>query len=260
MRSEAWTYQRYDQLDVLHTANMANRHTTPTQNLVLSFYTAPSTSPASINNADDIEVSTTAVLKDMLMTTMDKWPKTYDGILIACYSAHPLVGQLYSMFPETLVTGIFEASILAALPLVRVKHPTLARGGWGIITTGQFWEDHLTHAVQVFAGQRAEDSKASFEGVFTTGLNASDFHGGVSPKLLREKLFNATKRLLKGAQVDCIIMGCAGMAGLEEIIRSAVKEVYGESDADYVFIIDGVRAGVGVLEQMVKNKRMFLPH
>lgn len=68
----------------------------------------------------------------------------------------------------------------------------------------------------------------------------------------------ATQALLRKGRVECVVMGCAGMAGLEDIIRSAIKEEYKSDTADRVHVIDGVRAGVGVLEQMVKNKRMFL--
>lgn len=52
-------------------------------------------------------------------------------------------------------------------------------------------------------------------------------------------------------------MGCAGMSGLEETIRGAVIEEYGQDEGSKVLVIDGVRAGVCMLEQMVRNKRMF---
>lgn len=228
-----------------------------TQSLDITTYTAPhdSGSPASINDADDIRASTHAVWDDLrARDTL----RDYDGVLVACYSAHPLVGKIATDYPNIAVTGIFEASIVAALPLLR-RTPG-GGGGWGIVTTGRFWEDHLTHAVEAFLGQRKGDDNAWFQGVFTTGLNASDFHGGVSPETLRDRLTGATRRLLKKSNVNCVIMGCAGMAGLEEIIRSAVGDEYGGKSVADVYVIDGVRAGVGVLEQMIRSRRMFLPH
>lgn len=157
------------------------------------------------------------------------------------------------------MTGIFEASVAACLPLlVNARGPT---GAWGIVTTGQFWEAHLAAAVKDFLGQATREPNANFLGVFSTGLTAGDFHGGrVTPEVIRAKLREATLALLRKGTVECVVMGCAGMAGLEEIIRSAAREEYKPDVAARVHIIDGVRAGVGVLEQMVKHKRMFLPN
>ena len=52
-------------------------------------------------------------------------------------------------------------------------------------------------------------------------------------------------------------MGCGGMAGLEDIIRSTAIEEYGKADGDLVYIIDGVKAGIMQLEQMIRSKRAF---
>lgn len=229
-------------------------------------HTAPPNSgtPSSINDDDDIQASTKAVWAYL---SKNQILEHYNGVLIACYSSHSLVDIIAAQHPDILVTGIFEASIAATLPLLRRKNGATSGGhdgggGWGIVTTGQYWESHLTSAVKEFLGQ-SEDAASNnkwFRGVFTTGLNAGDFHGpGVSPATIRDKLSDATSRLLRTGGVDCVIMGCAGMAGLEQIIREACVEEYGEDGAKSVFIVDPVRAGVGVLEGMVRNRRMFLP-
>lgn len=189
----------------------------------------------------------------------------YDGILLACYSDHPLVLALQGRLPpQVAITGIFEASVVAALPLLS---PTISQ--WGIVTTGPFWEDHLTSAVKGFLGQSRGHPNFKFNGVFSTGLTAGDLHPHdagkkegegvvITPEVVRAKMKEATLALLKTGRIDCVVMGCAGMAGLEDVIRSAIKEEYDPDSADRVHIIDGVRAGVGLLEQMVRNKRMFL--
>lgn len=234
-------------------------------------YTAPSNSgaPSSINDSTDIEASTEAVWTHLAKNNI---LEQHDGVLIACYSSHTLVDKIAAHYPDILVTGIFEASIVATLPLLRRTATDGGGGGWGIVTTGKFWEAHLTSAVQEFLGQSTDSERDQagagttttnkwFRGVFTTGLNAGDFHGpgAVPPSTIREKLSDATRRLLRTGGVDCVIMGCAGMAGLEQIIREACVEEYGEEGARRVFIVDAVRAGVGVLEGMVRNKRIFLP-
>ncbi|OTA77309.1 hypothetical protein M434DRAFT_38669 [Hypoxylon sp. CO27-5] len=210
-------------------------------------YTAPSNAPSSINDGKDLEQSTKAVVDDI----QNSYPNglDYDGVVIACYSVHPLVStmQRSRAYPKS-VTGIFEASILAALSLLGPDDT------WGIVTTGKFWEKHLAEGVKTFLG--ATDSNSRFAGVESTGLNASDFHHGVDPEVVRKKLNEATKRLLSKPGVKCIAMGCAGMAGLEEIIRSAAREEKGEEFAySELHVIDGIRAGIMQIEHIIRHQR-----
>ncbi|KAL2136987.1 hypothetical protein VTI74DRAFT_11169 [Chaetomium olivicolor] len=213
-------------------------------------YTAPS-GPASINDGDDVQRSTEVVEQHVKgLRVLEQ----YDAVLVACFSVHPLVGRLAALdgaHGKILVTGIFEASILACLSLLPPGKK------WGIVTTGAFWKDHLTQGVNVFLGTQPQSSNTKFAGVETTGLNAGDFHGGVEPTVVEAKLKEATIRLLEKGDVDCVVMGCAGMAGLEEIIRSVAIEKYGAEQGNQLLIVDGVRAGIGLLEQMVRNRRAF---
>ncbi|KAI0544402.1 hydantoin racemase [Xylaria curta] len=208
-------------------------------------YTAPPESPASINDGTDIKNSTEAVLRDF--NTANK----YDGIAIACFSVHPLVSELQSREPAAAVTGIFEASILTAISLLEDTQK------WGIVTTGKFWETHLSDGVSAFLGAKTEGGNAKFAGVQSTGLNASDFHHGVDPAVVRQKLKEATKRLLDVGGVHVVVMGCAGMAGLEQIIREAADEKFGEEFAYMdLHVIDGVRAGIMQVDHMIRNRRL----
>lgn len=209
-------------------------------------YTGPSASPPSINDGHDVQNSTEAVLDDF-----DVHAK-YSGIVIACFSVHPLVPELQKRTgPNCAVTGIFEASVLAAVSLLEPNQK------WGIVTTGKFWEDHLSNGVKEFLGANHEDKNTKFAGVESTGLNASDFHHGVDPAIVRRKLKEATRRLLAKGQVHVIVMGCAGMAGLEDIIREAASDDQGEEFAySTLHVIDGVRAGVMQVDHMIRNQRL----
>ncbi|KAK4216917.1 protein DCG1 [Rhypophila decipiens] len=221
-------------------------------------YTAPSESPASINDGDDVIASSEVVYKDL---TSSGALKQYDAVLVACFSVHPLVerlGELDGSRGKLAVTGIFEASVLASLSLITTPPlNTVPARKWGIVTTGKYWEAHLTQGVSTFLGVDPRSPNDKFAGVETTGLDAGDFHGGVDPEFIRQKLSEATKRLLSKGAVECVVMGCAGMAGLDNIIRSAAIDKYGPEQGNQVLIIDGVKAGVGLLEQMVRNRRMF---
>lgn len=175
----------------------------------------------------------------------------YDAVLVACFSVHPLVSSL-AKYHHLAVTGIFEASIATALSL----NPAPRNGEkWGIVTTGSFWEDHLSNGVKGFLGQDSKTENDKFAGVVSTGLTAGDFHT-ISPKEVGLKLKNATKKLLVSGNVSCVVMGCGGMAGLEKIIRTTAVEVYGKTGED-VYIIDGVKAGILQLEQMLRSQQAF---
>ncbi|KAK1777055.1 hydantoin racemase [Copromyces sp. CBS 386.78] len=223
----------------------------------IQYYTAPSSSPASINDGHDVQTSAAEVLKDL---QPDDLRQNQDAIIVCCFSVHPLVPKLSELLgPISIsVTGIFEAAALTSLSLLTGR-PTNKK--WGIVTTGTYWEDHLTRGVHEFLGYGAGENKNKnykFAGVQTTGLNAGDFHGEIPPEEIDAKLAEATRRLLRtSADVECVVMGCAGMAGLEQIIRRTAIEEYGEEKGRKVMVVDGVRAGVGLLVEMVKNRRMF---
>lgn len=238
----------------LHTSETPLANIRPTTDNIQSTrvctYTAPAPSPKSINDDDDLRTSAQVVVADAEEGGLFD---PYDAVLVACYSVHPLVSLLAEKEGESnllAVTGIFEASILACLALLRPGKK------WGIVTTGKFWEEHLTQGVTRFLGTTAEDANARFAGVESTGLEAGDFHGD-SPDMVQHKLGEATARLLDRGDVECIVMGCAGMAGLEDIIRSAAVDKLGAAKASELLIVDSVKAGVGVLEQAVHNKRTF---
>lgn len=199
----------------------------------------------------------------------------YDAFLVACYSAHPLVGMLKeaiteyertssrkdSTIPEyrkKYVTGIFEASVLTSLSLVSSfhlmgdanLHKAQSRDTFGIVTTGSNWRDELTRAVaeMIVNSGGGGGSTARFAGVETTGLTASELHTAPAEEVSR-RISDATERLIKSTShpVSAICMGCAGMAGMEEAVRDGCIRAYGERQGRRVRIVDGVVAGAGML-------------
>lgn len=208
--------------------------------------TASSNAPASIDDMEDIEMSTKVILTEL--PAIDFPRDGFDAILVACFSVHSLVPELSARF-DVPVTGIFEASILTALSLLKPGEQ------WGIVTTGSFWDKHLSDGVYDFLGVDA-GRNTKFAGVATSGLTAGDFHS-VSPEDVKAKLSLATKDLLKSGHVACVVLGCGGMAGLEGVIRSAATEVYGRKRADDLYIVDGVKAGIMQLHQSINGTRTF---
>lgn len=190
----------------------------------------------------------------------------YDAFLVACYSAHPLVGVLRQhiwdaqktnpAFGKKYVTGIFEASITASLSLISAfdfVHPgqlqkKQVEETFGIVTTGSAWKEELGKAVSEMLIGTGHASASRFAGVETTGLTAIQLHTTAQEEV-RQRIIDATQRLLRTASnpVGAICLGCAGMAGMEEAVREGCVQAYGEIEGYRVKIIDGVVAGAGTL-------------
>ncbi|KAH6604476.1 hydantoin racemase [Trichoderma cornu-damae] len=232
-------------------------------------YAAPEPSPASIDNDEDIQASVQAVVNDPELQSRLQ-ANAYDAVLVACYSVHPLVKQLAHSLKPVPVIGILEASILTALSLIPTVEPGVQQQQqqqqWGIVTTGAFWEAHLCNGVAAFLGQPQPltsptpspgiGGDSRFAGVFSTGLNAGDFHT-TSQDQISMRLREATKRLLSSGNVNCVVMGCGGMGGLQDMIRTVVIQEYGQDRAKDVCIVDGVQAGVLQLQQAALSRRFF---
>lgn len=143
---------------------------------------------------------------------------------------------------RTLVAGIFEASIATCLQLT-----TPPTEKFGIVSTGKQWEDILRDAVvDLLGGGSGGGVSLRYAGTETTGLNADQLHA--VPKTELDGLMReATQRVLKaGAKTVCL--GCAGMAGLDEVVRAACVEMLGEDEGGRIRIVDGVVSGIIFLE------------
>lgn len=189
----------------------------------------------SINNAEDCKKSAAATLPQLLLCL----PK-YDGFLICCYSDHPLVRILKTMTKKPVI-GILEGSVSAALLLLPSEDST-----FGIISTGEIWETLLKDAVNKYLGATGS---SKFAGVKTCGLSAIELHDTHYDEV-RLRIKEATRKLLRSGPVEVIILGCAGMAGMNEAIREACVEVYG-NPGNLIRIVDGVKVGYGILTGLV---------
>lgn len=227
--------------------------------LSLDYFTAPSAAPPSIDD-EATSATSTSVTFSALLPLLALNPHTphnpaldgpYSAYLVACFSPHPLT-RLLRDYTGAPVLNIFEASLLHARALGLP---------FGIVTTGQYWEGALTHgAREFFAGGAVSgtDNQADepfpsrgvlqgFVGVRSTGLSAFELHS-TSKEMVSWRIVEASAHLVRnGARI--IIMGCAGMAGMEEAVRTGAM-----NEGKEVHIIDGVRAGVVLLEGLVKTK------
>jgi Asp/Glu/hydantoin racemase len=101
-------------------------------------------------------------------------------------------------------------------------------------------------------GTGAQSSKR-FAGVETTGLTATGLHDAPADEV-RTRMKDAVKRLVKRGNVGAVCLGCAGMAGMDEMVREACVEELGQVEGGRVRIVDGVVAGVAWLQGAVRTK------
>ena len=220
--------------------------------LKLTYYTAPSTSPPSINDAATSALSTSETLPDLtrfleISTKKDSRDDlqgpSFSAYLVACYSDHPLTAALREKV-DAPVLNIFQASILQARLLSRP---------FGIVTTGNYWVPIFEKATpKILLGARDAEPAIKIEdfvGVRSTGLTAVELHSTAQEEVHR-RISRATADLA-GNGAEVILMGCAGMSGMEEAVRAGAN-----SCGKKVIVVDGVRAGVVLLEGLVRAQNL----
>jgi Asp/Glu/hydantoin racemase len=174
--------------------------------------------PPAIENQTQSVISAALLLPLILSHIADS---PVDGILVCCFSDHPLVPILRENV-DVPVLGIFHASLQAASMLDRK---------FGIVTTAMAWQPILTASVQ------AAGAHGSSAGVIATGLGVLELESRPQDEVLR-RIEECTSTLIeRGA--SCIVLGCAGMAPLEKLLNDILP--------NEIKIIDGVRYGIHFL-------------
>jgi len=187
-------------------------------------FTAPQPSPSAIEGHFDAVLSAATclrVLKPIL--------SSYDAILVACFSAHPLINALREE-ANVPVIGIMEASLYAARML---------GGRLGVVATGQ--RSVFMHQ-DAIRGYGFEGFSVGAEG---TGLGVLDLERMERTGVENAMAAAAVRLVDRGA--DCVCLGCAGMTGMKD---SCEKALEGRG----ALVLDGVGVGVQFLVGLVRER------
>jgi Asp/Glu/hydantoin racemase len=200
----------------------------------LSFFTAPPDGPPSIDDVATSVLSAAASfrgLTDPEKKLLDK----HDAFLVSCFSDHPLIHMLREVTSKP-VTGIFEAAIAHALTSTKT---------FGVLTTLPSALDLVGGGVRNFMGAHKSDR---YVGAVVSGLGVVELQEGDRDHVVGRIKVKSVELVRLGAK--SILLGCAGMAGMEEVVKQGVrKEGLGE-----VRVIDGAKAGVEMLASLVRGK------
>ncbi|TFK47607.1 hypothetical protein OE88DRAFT_1714467 [Heliocybe sulcata] len=195
----------------------------------VTYFTGPSDAPPSINDEHTSQQSEQACLR--LLEDSSSFSK-FDGFLVCCFSDHPLTYSLRKLYNKP-VLNIFHASLIQGL---------LLGSRIGIITTGPDWIEPLTKgAVDFFGGN------GRFVGVEATGLGVVELKTDGEGQVEEQVRKSASEMANKGAAV--IVLGCAGMAGMERMVKSAVQS----AGLPPVEVVDGAKAGIELLSGLARK-------
>lgn len=179
-----------------------------------------SSGPASIESVFDEVLSSQGTLEVAL-----KELGNVDGIVIACYSDHPVIAALREV-ADIPVLGIAEASMFMACLLGKK---------FSVITTNVEWEPLLWDAVHHYGlSERCASIRST--GLPVLALEIADSHQIIT------KIKEAAKNAIETDGAEVICLGCAGMSGMDKQLEEELK----------VPVLDGVVCALKLLEGMVE--------
>ena len=180
----------------------------------------PSNGPESIEGRFD-EIISAYWTVDCVMQQVER----YNGVLVACFGPHPATEGIREA-TDVPAMGIMEAAILYALPL---------GARFSIVTTSPRWQPLLEEGVHLLG---VDDRCAS---VRSTGLAVLDLER-LPREQVCQQLADTAVLAVEQDHAEVIVLGCAGMAGLEAAVAGATA----------VPVVDAVWAGVIMLGALAR--------
>lgn len=161
-----------------------------------------------------------AVSEKYLLDKFEKWKEKYDGFIIACHS--DIGVDILRELTKKPVIGIGEASMLFALPLgYKFSILSLKR-------------KKIPQKEDLVKKYGLENKCTSIR---ATGLGVV-----ANYKEKREKLIQEGIKAVKEDGAEVLILGCAGMAGIDKEIEKIVG----------VPVIDGVVSALLIMESLIR--------
>ncbi|EXJ69945.1 uncharacterized protein A1O5_07018 [Cladophialophora psammophila CBS 110553] len=202
------------------------------QGVEVTGYTAPYPAPTAIESTTDAIMSTEAVLRDLAKhaASNGETVQNYDGMIVACFSKHPLIDALRESYDVPIV-GIMEASVYVARML---------GGRFGIVATAQRSKIKQDDDIAAYGLSHF------YVGSEATHLSVLELDSRPKEEVAKRVAHCARALVIKGA--DTILLGCAGMT---DMVRAAKDAVRDEDGRRTVNVIDSVEAGVMMMNSLI---------
>ncbi|PPJ55953.1 hypothetical protein CBER1_03598 [Cercospora berteroae] len=201
------------------------RPTLPPDVSVTSFTGPSNHAPTAIEGQVDAILSSAACFRALIAPP--DLIATHDAILVACYSAHPLINMLREEF-DLPVTGIMESSLLVSRTL---------GSRFGIVaTSGRSATAHWSNVAHYHMTPYCA-------GIESCNLGVLDLERLPREEVMKILQSVSRKLISQGAEVLCL--GCAGMTEMKLALEEVVSQ-------EGVQVVDGVVAGVQHLIGIVR--------
>lgn len=177
-------------------------------------------------------MSTEAVLRDLAKhaATNGETVQNFDGMIIACFSKHPLIDALRESYDVPII-GIMEASMYVARML---------GGRFGIVATGARSKILQDDQVATYGLSHY------YVGSEATHLGVLELDSRPKEEVAKRVMHAARSLAVKGA--DTIVLGCAGMVDMTRAAKDAVRD---EDGRRTINVIDPVEAGLVMISSLV---------
>ena len=220
--------------DVVTAALASNLSPQTPPGCTLHFVTGPSSAPASIQDVSESVISAAETFRLLVDGSPggDLSQHAATAFLIACFSDHPLVGMVRCKTRKPVI-HLLEAAVIHSLSVGEK---------FGVLTTGRSVVGDVEAGVRKVLGGNSD----RYVGTHATGLGVVELKEGCVEKV--------HERLRKGAQqlvamgADVIVLGCAGMTGMEDVVRQACVQVGQEN----IKVVDGAKAGLHILAGLAR--------
>ncbi|GEQ72467.1 hypothetical protein JCM33374_g6154 [Metschnikowia sp. JCM 33374] len=199
------------------------------ENITLEFYTAPATSPKEIDGTETSILSEQATLPDLLEKNLHT---AHDGYLVCCYSDHPLIASLAKQTKKP-VLGIMQATLLYSYANARLNKSF-------VLTSTSGWNSILDEAITAFAGSGVFPA-SKFQHTRALDVSVLSLADASEFKKISDRL-DVFLEEYKDDGIDCVLLGCAGMAGLDEKLGALYPDIE---------FIDSCKAGVAFLVSLM---------
>ncbi|CAI2042002.1 hypothetical protein SEUBUCD650_0I02010 [Saccharomyces eubayanus] len=212
--------------------------TFPRKSYKVSYFTGPDTSPSQIDGWETSMQSMEACLPLLVGDKGSKYNyRKFDGVLIACFSDHPLVTKIKDAAAveksDTPIVGLLDSSI---------QYCNLIGKKFSIITSNKEWIPILNDSVESKFLTGNTINRKLWKGTVSTDLQVLDLH---SPENFQQIADVIGRENIEKLGSEIVILGCAGFSGLQ--IKLAKR-----FEKDGIFFLDTIGIGLEILITMIK--------